>query len=157
MTLAVTSASSQETAACTGDHLIRLAPGGSSTVPVGSTSQQCPSAERLASVACSTSGLVEVTRSGPGAASTFGTTSVEVLPERGGPSTSMACCGPAQTSRSPSVPTYSCGPLTARLARICLRLISGTHVTRPAPSTARVPEAVARRQCYFITFRYRLG
>ena len=105
MTLAVTRASSQETEACTGDHLTRSAPGGSPTVPVGSSSQQRPSCERLASVACSTSGLVEVTRTGPGAASTLGTTSVEVLPDRGGPSTSMACWAPAQMSRRPSVPT----------------------------------------------------
>ena len=64
-----------------------------------------------------------------GAASTFGTTSVDVLPDRGGPRTSRACWGPAQTSRRPSVPTYSSGPFTAKLACSWRRLMSGIQLT----------------------------
>ncbi len=45
--------------------------------------------------AMSTSGLVEVETTAAGASSTVGMTSVEVLPDRGGPMTRMAVSGPA--------------------------------------------------------------
>src|SRR5579862_9438910 len=96
MARASASDSSQLVADATGDQRARVTPVGVGTVPLGSSSQQAPGPLRLERVAARTSGFVEVTTAGPGAAMTLGIATALDLPERGGPSTSTACSGSAR-------------------------------------------------------------
>ena len=66
-------------------------------MPEGSNNHVRP--RRLLTLAdhISTSVLVEVVTTAPGAVNRLGTTTDVVLPERGGPRTKSACCGPANS------------------------------------------------------------
>ena len=66
------------------------------TVPVGSKRRHRPDRRRAAAVASSTSGLVDVETTAPGADNTLGMINDDVFPDRGGPSTSTARCGGAK-------------------------------------------------------------
>jgi hypothetical protein len=70
---------------------------------------------RASAVARRTSGFVDVTTTGPVAASTFGTTSADVFPERDGPSTSTERSGPVHAQPRAPRPRYM-PPLPARAA-----------------------------------------
>ena len=99
---AVRSALSQLEAAVTGDHDRRRIPDGKAVgSPEGSNTHTCPTRERARHVASSTSRLVAVETTGPGAASSAGMTIVLVFPERGGPRIITACSGSAVTQRPP--------------------------------------------------------
>ena len=76
-------------AAETGDQPTRCTPRGTSTVPLGSKSRHHPDCPRTGDVRRSTSGFVDVVSTAPRAASTFGTTNDEVLPDLDGPRTSV--------------------------------------------------------------------
>ena len=89
---AVVRAVRHEVHAGNGDHRSRCTPGRSTTDPDGSKRWHVPSVERVAMVASSTSGFVEVVTTAPAADNTLGMSSADVLPERGGPSTSTECC-----------------------------------------------------------------
>ena len=114
MARARTRDSSHVVAETTGDQRSRVTPAGARSVPLGSRSQQRPASARPLAVVASRSGLVEVTATAPGAASTFGMATPVVLPDRGGPSTSRACWGSARASPLAVVPRYSRPPESAR-------------------------------------------
>jgi hypothetical protein len=63
-----------------------------------------PDLRREALVRRRTSGLVDVERTEPVAASTFGTTNDDVLPDRDGPRTSAACSRPVHDHPPPEIP-----------------------------------------------------
>ncbi len=107
---AVRIAISQSRQAGTGDHRSWVTPGGVGLVPAGSNTQQRPTSWRRAQVAASTSSLVEVDTTGPGARRMFGMTRDVVLPERGGPSTMTPCCGDAKTRPWVPAPRYNGAP-----------------------------------------------
>ncbi len=115
--LAVMRAASQSRHAGTGDHRKGRTPGGGLARPDGSNNQHWPTWSRAANVAAMTSGLVEVETTGPGATSAFGITRVVVLPDRGGPRTSMPCCGAANAGPIALDPRYSGDPAAATRAR----------------------------------------
>ncbi len=76
-----------------GDQCRGSSPWSRSTDPVGSNRRHRPSPDRAATVASSTSGLVDVDTTGPLLAITLGMINDVVLPERGGPRIMTECCG----------------------------------------------------------------
>lgn len=85
MELAINSAPSQDRDACKGDQPIRTTSGGVGVEPKGSNIRTDPLRWRAPRVASKMSALVEVVTTAPGAAMTFGTITLEVLPDRVGP------------------------------------------------------------------------
>src|SRR6516164_1832570 len=106
MARAVRSAVSQFRQAGTGDHRSGVTPDGSGVLPDGSNSQHRPMPALASRVASNTSTLVDVDTTAPGAQRTLGMTTVLVLPDRGGPSTSTACCGGAKAAPAVPAPRY---------------------------------------------------
>ncbi len=82
-----------------GDHRSRCRPSVRFTEPVGSKRKQVPRRDRAATVASSTSGLVDVDTTGPLLAITLGMIRDDVFPERGGPRIITDCCGLAKHQR----------------------------------------------------------
>ena len=93
-------ATSQRWQPVTGDQR-RAVSGPASRVPEGSNSQVLPRKLLTLEDQAIMSVLVDVVTTAPGAVNKLGTTTADVLPERGGPMTSRACWRPAN-SGSPS-------------------------------------------------------
>jgi hypothetical protein len=124
---AMTSASSHEEEALTGDHERRLAPSGIGSLAEGSNSHTSPSSMRAFIVARITSGLVDVLTTAPEAAISAGIMIALVLPLRGGPRIITALSDSAATHSPYSFSPRYAPPPTRRSPS---RTRGGTH--RPA-------------------------
>ncbi len=103
----------------------------------GSNAYTRPYRDRAAAVATSTSGLVEVTSAAPGAHSTEGMMTAEVLPRRGGPRTRQAdSAGAWTTPKSAWMPMNAPPPRPAASARTA---------SNPSTSGSTAPYSARRR------------
>jgi len=103
----------------------------------GSNAYTRPYRDRAAAVATSTSGFVEVTSAAPGAHSTEGMITAEVLPRRGGPRTRQADSAGACTT-----PNWAWMPMKAPPPR---QAASARTASNPSTSGSTAPYSARRR------------